>query len=378
MNKPLVSSVPVRQFALWKKMRDNRSLISLVLEITSRCNLDCHHCYINLPAGDQAARDRELTLDEINDITDQAVSLGAIWCLITGGEPLLRPDFADIYLYMKKKGLLVSVFTNAVLITDEHIRLFRKYPPRDIEVSVYGVTEKTFGDVTHKPAAFQRFKHGLDLLLESGVEVRLKAMALRSTYHELPDIARFCREKTKDYFRFDPLLHLRFDGNDLRNREIAGERLSPAEVVEIERADPERLAALQNHCDRLINPHFAETTCTHLFHCGAGKTSVTVSSDGILRLCSSLWHPDCVYDLRKGTLQDAWRNFIPAVRDLRSHRKEFLENCQVCPLVNLCLWCPAHAHLETGELDAPVENFCMLAHARAEALGSLKHSDSDA
>jgi len=78
----------------------------------------------------------------------EAVELGAFWCLITGGEPLLRKDFADIYLCLKNKGLLVSVFTNATLLNRDHIELFKKYPPRDIEVSVYGVTPETYESVT--------------------------------------------------------------------------------------------------------------------------------------------------------------------------------------------------------------------------------------
>ena len=349
-------------------MKDKQTLFSFDLEITARCNNNCRHCYINLPAGDHTAKKKELSLKEIQAITDEAVSLGAFWCLITGGEPLLREDFSEIYLYLKRKGLLVSVFTNATLITDEHIRLFKKYPPRDIEVSVYGVTKKTYEQVTRKSGSFAAFMRGLDLLLKSRVKVRFKAMALRSNIHELPKIASFCRQRTKDFFRFDPFLHLRFDRNPIRNKEIKSERLTPSEIVNLERSDPERFQSLEKGCDKLIIPEFSHITCNHLFHCGTGNGSFDVSYNGLFRLCSSLWHPDCVYDLRKGKLTDAFKNFVPKVRDMRSDRKEFLETCRVCPIINLCLWCPAHSHLETGELDAPVDYFCKVAHARADAL----------
>ncbi|MCX6674408.1 MAG: hypothetical protein NTY37_11600 [Methanothrix sp.] len=46
-----------------------------------------------------------------------------------------------------------------------------------------------------------------------------------------------------------------------------------------------------------------------------------------------------------------------------------LETCRVCPIINLYIWCPAHAYLEDGEMDAQVPYFCAVAHARAEALG---------
>ena len=370
-SRSIVSSIPIQEFGLWEKMKVKRALFTFDLEITARCNNNCRHCYINLPAGDRTAQERELSFNEIKAIADEAVSLGAFWCLVTGGEPLLREDFPEIYLYLRKKGLLVSIFTNAALITEEHIRLFKKYTPRDIEVSVYGVTEKTYEQVTRKPGSFAAFIRGLNLLLDSGIKVRFKAMALRSNVHELPDIASFCRQRTKDFFRFDPFLHLRFDRDPERNKEIKSERLSPEEIVALERSDPERFQSLEKECDKLIMPKFSNISCNHLFHCGAGNGSFNVSYNGFFRLCSSLWHPDCVYDLRKGSLTDAFYNFVPHVRDMRSDRKEFLETCRVCPIINLCMWCPAHAHLETGEIDAPVDYFCKVAHARTGALQGL-------
>jgi len=368
MGKSLIIHLPLPEFSLWEKMKNKKNLVSFSLELTARCNNNCHHCYINLPVNDLRVKEKELSMDEIKDMAGEAVSLGALWCLITGGEPLLRDDFFDIYLSLKKMGLLVSVFTNATLITEEHVRFFKKYPPRDIEVSVYGVTKDVYENVTRRPGSFEAFMSGLDLLLENGIKVRFKAMAIRSNAGQLQEISRFCRKRTKDYFRFDPFLHLRFDCNPGRNQEIKSERLSPPEIAAIERSDPERFQALEKSCDRLINPEFSHTNCNHLFHCGTGNGSFVIGYDGSFRLCSSLWHPDCIYDLRRGGLTDAWQNFVPKVRDMHSDRKEFLERCRVCPLINLCLWCPAHAYLESGSLDMPVDYFCEVAHVRAESL----------
>lgn len=362
-------SIPLDQFSLWEKTRAKRIPFSFELEITARCNNDCRHCYINLPAGDRVARDKELSFEEIKEIVDETVSMGALWCLVTGGEPLLREDFSSIYSHLKKKGLLISVFTNATLITEEHIRLFQRYPPRELEVSVYGVTQETYDRVTRRAGSYDSFMRGLALLLGNGIKVRLKAMALRSNLHEMPEIARFCREKTKDYFRLDPFLHLRYDGNQKRNEDIRSERLSPEEIAALEASDPERFEALQKSCGRLIDSDSSCTDCNHLFHCGAGNDSFSLSYDGLLRLCASLWHPDCVYDLKKGNLKEAWQIFIPKVREMKSNSNEFLDKCRVCSIVDLCMWCPAHAHLETGAMDTPVDYFCRVAHARTELFG---------
>lgn len=362
-------STPLDQWALWEKTGAKRIPFSFDLEITARCNNNCRHCTINLPAGDGAARQNELSLEAIREIVSQAVSMGALWGLITGGEPLLREDFVPIYLHMKEMGLLVSVFTNATLLTAEHVRLFKNYPPRDIEATVYGVTQETYEQVTRKEGSFGAFRRGLDLLLEGGIPVRLKAMALRSNLHEMGAIAGLCREKTKDYFRIDPFLHLRYDGNYERNEEIRAERLSPEEIGSLETSDPERLEALQQRCKRWIAWDGLNSQCDHFFQCGAGRASFSVSFDGLFRLCPSLWHRDCVYDLKNGNLKEAWETLVPRVRDMRSESRGFLETCRGCAIADLCMWCPGNADLETGLMDGAADYFCRVAHRRAELLG---------
>jgi radical SAM protein with 4Fe4S-binding SPASM domain len=370
MKKGYVSSLPLPEFRLWKKAVEGRPLFSFDFDLTARCNNNCRHCYINLPAGDAAAKGRELSLAEIARIASEAASLGAFWCLLSGGEPLLREDFADVYTLLKKKGLLVSVFSNAALIGPEHVRLFKAYPPRDVEVSVYGATQETYEKVTRTPGSFEAFLKGLDLLLGSGVKVRLKAMALRSNVHEFPAIAAFCRARTKDYFRFDPFIHLRYDGDEGRNAEIRAERLAPEDIVRLERADPDRFRELREKCGIRPGVGLGGNAPVPLFTCGAGLDSFSLGYDGQFRLCSSLAHPDCVYDLRKGRLREAWRTLVPRVRGLASGRLEFLKTCPSCPVIGLCQWCPALAYLESRKMDVPVEFFCGTARARAEALGS--------
>ena len=369
MTENIVEEIIIQDLPLWDRMKENKRLLSVSLEVTARCNNNCRHCYINLPAKDREAKSQELTIEEISRIADEAIELGAVWILITGGEPLLREDFSDIYIVLKRKGLLVTVFTNATLIKEKHVDLFKKYPPRNIEVSVYGASRETYEKVTRISGSFSTFSRGLSLLVDNGVAVRLKAMALKSTYHEMQEIGEFCRQYTKDYYRFDPLLHLRFDRDESKNAGILSERLSPEEIVMVERSDQERFDSLNKGCDKLINEGFCNYDCDHLFHCGAGNGSISISYDGKMSLCSSLWDPDTLFDLRSWKLKEAWNEYIPKVRDMRSKNPEFLQKCRKCPIINLCLWCPAHAYLEKGAMDAYVEYFCRVAHARAAALG---------
>ena len=102
MTKQRIPSISIQDLHLWEKRRKKRNVFSFELEITARCNNNCRYCYINFPAGDRNILKRELTFREIKSIADQAVSLGALWSLLTGGEPLLREDFLDIYIIARK------------------------------------------------------------------------------------------------------------------------------------------------------------------------------------------------------------------------------------------------------------------------------------
>jgi len=363
-------------FHFWKEIEEKRIPLSAEIELTERCNNNCTHCYINLPANDQDAKKRELSFEEIREIVDEAVEMGCLWWVITGGEPLLREDFADIYLYLKKKGLLISVFTNATLITPELVSLFKKYPPRELEITVYGITQKTYERITRTPGSFEAFMKGINLLQKENVPFTLKAMALKSNVGELEAIKDFCKPISRGPFRFDPFLHLRPRLNGKRNRQIKNERLSPEEIVAIELGDKERKnGLLKQICEEKKEgqegAHF-HNDGGHLFYCGAGKKSFAVDSYGFFKLCGSLSHPDCVYDLRKGSLKEAWEKFVPKVRAMRTEDEECRNRCLSCPLINLCMWCPATAYLESEELDRHIEDFCQIAYARVEALGLEK------
>ncbi len=214
---------------------------------------------------------------------DETVEMGCLWWLITGGEPLVREDFADIYLYLKKKGLLVSVFTNATLITLELVSLFKKYPPRELEITVYGITRKTYERINRTPGSFEAFMKGINLLQKENVPFTLKAMALRSNVDELEAIKDFCKPINKGHFRFDPFLHLRLRPNGKRNRQIKNERLSPDEIVAIELSDKKRKnGLLKQICEEKKGgrdeARFDDDN--HLFYCGAGRTSFAIDSYG--------------------------------------------------------------------------------------------------
>ena len=121
---------------------------------------------------------------------------------------------------------------------------------------------------------------------------------------------------------------------------------------------------------------FTRPPGNNLFPCGAGISSGCVDAYGKLQLCMLLRHPDTVYDLKEGTLEDALKNFFPKVRTQTATNSSYLSRCAKCFLKGLCNQCPAKSWMEHGTLDNPVEYHCEVAHEQAKYVGILKDHEN--
>jgi len=86
-------------------------------------------------------------------------------------------------------------------------------------------------------------------------------------------------------------------------------------------------------------------------------------------------HPDCVYDLHSGSLEDAMTRFFPKMREMKAENPDYLARCAKCFLKGLCEQCPAKSWMEHGTLDTPVEYLCETAHAQAYDLGLMQEGE---
>lgn len=369
MNGPIATTtyaarMPIRQASVLRSTR----LRHLDIELTERCNNNCVHCYINLPADDRTAQARELSTDQVKDVLSQAAALGALSVCFTGGEPLLRNDLADIYEFARRLGLQVSIFTNGCLVTPALADLFRRIPPRQkIEVSVYGMERHSYEAVTRMPGSFDGFQRGLALLQERGVPVTIKSVLLPPIRSELADLSAWTATLpgVERPPRLSVFFHLRVRRDSIqKNRLIQNLRVKPEIGVEALRNNSQAYAKeMQQFCGKFMGP------CGDgLFRCGAGDAPC-IDAYGQVQPCLLLRHPETTYDLEGGSLQDALDGFFPVLRKRRASNRDYLARCARCFLGGLCNQCPGHAWVEHGELDTPVEYLCDVAHAQARDLG---------
>ncbi len=325
------------------------------LELTFRCNLSCVHCYL-AHAHHGLPGKRELSYQEICGILDQVVNEGCLWLLITGGEPLLRSDFLEVYTYAKKKGLLITLFTNGTLITPQMADYLADWCPFSVEITLYGRTRETYERVTGVPGSYERCLQGIDLLLEREVPLKLKTMLMTLNRHEIWDIKAYA-EGLGVEFRFDPMINAGLDGSG----KPAEVRLTPEEVVGYDFADAKRLESWRELCDKLGGP---PSNPEYLYICGAGVNSFHIDPYGELGVCLISRVPG--YDLRQGSFHEGWYDFVPGVRRQKA-RDDY--QCNQCELISLCGQCPGWSQLEHGDNQTAVDYLCQIAHLRAKAFG---------
>lgn len=346
-----IPDLPLDQFgsAVLAKFLANRVPLSGTIELDLRCNLRCLHCY----------RDGEwppgiLETAEVKGILDQIADAGTMWLLLTGGEIFLRPDFFEIYEHAKRRGLLVTLFTNGTMITERIADRLASMPPYGIEVTLYGFSRETYEEVTGIPGSRAQCYRGVELLLERKLPLKLKTVVMRTNKHEFMDMFRYAQEQGVP-FKWDAMINPNFD----RSLTPCNVRMSPGELVDFEFSVPGRMEEYREYFDKR-----KDLRTSKLFSCGAGSRTFHVDPYGKMKMCLLLREPE--FDLRRMSFEQIWNEMFPP---FHTKLRRADHQCNDCNLFSLCGKCPAWSQMEKGSMEARVEWSCEVGHRRAEKLG---------
>ena len=347
-----------------------RAPMEVAIEVTRRCPLECLHCYNNLPMGDLPARNRELSKEEHFKMLDDLADLGVFWLLYSGGEIFARKDFLEIYTYAKKKGFLITLFTNGTMINEKIADYLVEYPPFAIEITLYGRTKETYEALTGIPGSYERCLRGIEHLRQRKLPLKLKTVATTVNKHEVFAMKRFAEEDLGLPFKFDGLMNPRLDCSQ-SPLEV---RLSPEDVVALDMyPERNRLEYRKLAEDGLSKPPTLEGQ-ENLYFCGGGMSAFAINPYGEMSIC--VLSQQETYSIRDGSVKDGWEKFLLQVRGKKRLRPT---KCMSCKIQSLCSMCPAQGELENGDPESPVEFQCEVAHLRAMSMGFEvpTHGDCD-
>ncbi len=326
------------------------------LSLTHRCNLRCVHCYIRegfRPAGIDGA---ELSTEQWKRIIAEIKEAGCLSLVLTGGEPLLRDDFAEIYTFAKKNGFLISVFTNGTLVSGRILGLFRELPPRLVDITLYGATAPTYERITGVPGSFQRASEGIEALLGQGIRVGLKSMLMTLNVDEFNEIEMMAKRYGVK-FRRDAAIFPAFSGD----RTPLDLRVAPEKVVEIEFADPAAIEGWREYMGRYDDIPASQ----YAYSCGAGLTTFHVDPFGTLFPCVMARNRH--YSLAAGSFAEGWSGEIARLRD---EKVQPGFRCTDCRMKLACGYCPGFFEVENGRSDIPSEYLCEIGRLRYERIAN--------
>jgi len=339
-----------------RKVLRMRLPVSGSFELTSQCNLACVHCYLGPGLHERDRCGNEMKTARILSLLDEITEAGCLRFLITGGEPLIRKDFPEIYRHAKTNGLLVTVFTNGTLITERNVGIFEDLPPHTVEISLYGATAETYEKITRVKGSYERCISGIELLLHRRINVQLKTILMslnRDEFYAMEQMAEGYGVK----FRFDAALFPSFNGD----KTPLSLRVHPREAVEKEFSDAERTRHWREYFEKAQRYAITDT----LYDCGAGTSSFHIDACGRLSPCLMTSGPK--YDLAEGGFPDGWEAVSRAIREKKAGT-DFA--CITCHKKSLCGFCPAFFELENGEEHLHSGYLCAIGENRFKKITS--------
>jgi len=347
------------------------------IELTHRCSLNCIHCYCKgsedekgdasqVTANTGQTDNGELSTAQWKEILDVVQREGCFYLTITGGDPLVRDDFLEIYSYAKRKGFIITLFTNGHGFTEEVIDYLVKLPPRSMEITLNGITKGTYEAITQVPGSFFRVMETIRILAQKKLPLILKTNCLKQNRHELGKIKKMTEEllgrpsKNRYYFKYDPMIYPRLNGD----RTPCSYRLSPEELLEAKRQDPD----IWEEYQRGLHAGFPdlERDKNFLYRCNTWMTQFFINPYGKLKFCE--FSDKFSVDLKTTSFNEGFYNTFPK---LLNERFKTDSKCRDCSLRSICYHCPARAGLETKDEEAPVSYYCELAKATYREMHAL-------
>src|SRR5262245_38762753 len=175
-----MSTTPYTEF-MNRNFNESRP-ITAQWEITFKCNHLCDFCY-NSPTGQ-----KEMTTAEILAGLDKIADMGILYLILTGGEPMVRPDFWKILEGAVERGFATRIYTNGFLIDDEKAARLKALNPFELEISIHGARPETHDRLTGIPGSLARIITALEFLQKHRIKTNLKCPITRWNQDELRDV----------------------------------------------------------------------------------------------------------------------------------------------------------------------------------------------
>ena len=339
-----------------KRSRDTLRLVAW--ETTRSCNLKCVHCRA---AAHDKPYEGELSTEAVKKMFREIRELGEVILIMTGGEPLLRPDIFELAQYGTDLGLRMTMAPNGTLMTPEVARKMVDSGIQRISMSIDGATREVHDDFRGMPGAFEGVMHGIQCARDAGLEFQINTTITKKNLDQIPAILEMAVALGAAAHHIFLLVPTG------RGKEIEDVAINAAQYEETlnwfydqrGKVPLQLKATCAPHYYRILRQRAKEEGRTLSFEedgldavtrgCLGGIGFCFVSHIGEVQPCGFLEVKSG--DVTKENFVDIWKN-SPQFLKLRDY-DALQGKCGACEYKSVCGGCRARAYEATGDMMNP-------------------------
>lgn len=304
---------------------DRPQLTSLHMEITSKCNERCVHCYIP-----HENKNTHCEAGLLFDIIKQCRDMNLLHLTLTGGEPMLHPDFHSLLQVCRQENFSINVLSNLTMLNEDLLAEMKRNPLLGVQTSLYSMDPAIHDEITRKPGSFELTKSAILKVVEAGVPIQISCPIMSAN-----------KESYRDVLDWAKLLGIRVESDfvvigccDFKRGNLK-QRLTISEVSGIiKRKTDEDVGYLGRIRDESISKQYQNPDDAV---CSVCHSSICVDEKGNVYPCAG-WQGCVVGNLREESLEEVWTN-SRRIKELRALKKCDFPECIACPDKGYCTMC---------------------------------------
>jgi len=208
---------------LEEHFKDKPHLTSLQIELTSKCNERCIHCYI--PHENKTT---DIAPELFYDVLNQCKEIGVLNLTLSGGEPMMHKNFCEFLRKCKEYDFSVSILSNLTLLNDEIITEMKANRLSSVQVSLYSMNAEIHEKITQIKGSFEKTKASILKLIENDIPLQISCPTMKQNKNCYVDVINWA-QKIKVRATTDYIMMAKYDGTT----ENLDNRLSLDEVAEV-------------------------------------------------------------------------------------------------------------------------------------------------
>ncbi len=331
-------------------------LTNLHIEITSKCNERCIHCYI--PHDNKVSH---IEPDLFYNVLEQCSNMRLLHLTLSGGEPMLHKNFCEFLKKCREYDFSVNVLSNLTLLDDEIVKEMKMNPLLGVQVSLYSMNSNIHDEITQMKGSFEKTMNAILKMVENNIPLQISCPILKQNKNSFNDVIKWAK-KHKIHVGDDYVVIARYN----HTTQNLCNRLSINEIKEVinykATNDVKYLEQIEMAAEKKKN------ITSDDFVCSVCHSSICLADNGNVYPCAG-WQDYVVGNVKDTSLYDIWNN-SKKVQYLRGLRNKDFPQCTYCVDKEFCTMCMVRNANENPKGDPLVVNefFCDIARLNRKAV----------